>query len=123
MKNKTLMVGLILIPIILNSCKMDTDTVYSVWIDKATYSQFSNIFGSLSNNTLTKITLTDSQFNSLSLPISYKNNWTDTDIYNWFYNDMYLTSAQSSDLKNFVINTKHCIVAIRTGGYVDMIFK
>ena len=50
-------------------------------------------------------------------------NWTADDIYNWFYNDIYLTSTQSSDLKNFVINTKHCIVAIRTGGFVDMIFR
>jgi len=123
MKNKILSIVIIFLFIIIISCQTDTETVYSVWITKITYSEFSSIFGPLSDNTLTKITLTDSQFDLLSLPNEYKKTWTENDIYYWFYNDMYCTSSQSSDLKNFVINTKHCIVAIRTGGYVDMIIK
>jgi len=102
---------------------MDTDTVYGIWIDRLTYSQYSSTFGSLDDNFLASFNLTDSQFNSLSLPISYKKYWTSDDIYNWFYYDINLVSEQSSDLKNFVINTKYCIVAIREGGYVDMIYK
>jgi len=102
---------------------MESDPTYGIWIDRVTYSQFSSVFGPLSDNTLTKITLTDSQFNSLSLPSNQRRTWTSDDIYKWFYNDMFLTSAQSSDLRSFMVNTKHCIVAIRTGGFVDMIYK
>ena len=115
--------GLIII-ILLSNCDLNpSETKYSVWTEKVTYSQFSNIFGTLNDDTLTKITLTESQFISLNLSNNLRKNWTEDEIFNWFYYDMFLTLSQSNELKNWLINTKYCIVAIRTGGFVDMIYK
>ena len=100
----------------------NSDPVYSVWTDTVSYSEFSSIFGSLNDGYLTKITLTDSQFNSFSLSNEYKQNWTENDIYNWFYGRG-IDSSQSNELKAWIITTKHGIVAIRAGTIVYMIIK
>jgi hypothetical protein len=96
---------------ILTGCKQPTDSepTYTVWTDTVSYSDFYNIFGSLNDGYLTKITLTDPQFNSFSLSNEYKNIWTENDIYNWLYGRG-LISSQANELKAWIITTKHAIV-------------
>jgi hypothetical protein len=123
-KKQLLRMSIVVFWIILAGCSQptDSDPTYPVWTDTLSYSEYSSIFGSLSDGYYRKISITNSEFNSLSLPNEYRHNWTENEIYNWFLGRDFI-SSEATELKAWVITTNHCIISSRSGGIVHMLIK
>jgi hypothetical protein len=131
MEKRKMRMGILIITLVfgtmLISCPTESDEptskpTYTVWTDSLSYSEFQSTFGTLNDGYYSKFELTNSEFNSLSLPNEYKHNWTEDEIYNWFIGRDFI-SSEASQLKAWVITTNHCFIASRSGGTVYILIK
>jgi hypothetical protein len=74
--------------IIFTGCSQptDNDPTYTVWTDSGTYTEFQSAFdvATLLDDHYVHTEITDAQFSQIPLPNEYKQNWNESQIYNWF---------------------------------------
>jgi hypothetical protein len=82
MVDKKILVVVFGITLIGCSQPTDSDPAYIVWTNVVSYSEYSNVFAPLTDGYYRKISITNSEFNSMSLSNEYRHNWTENEIYN-----------------------------------------
>ncbi|MDR2097798.1 MAG: hypothetical protein LBP37_04685 [Spirochaetaceae bacterium] len=103
---------------------MNSDPTYSVWTDSGTYADFQTAFGgaTLQDGQYVRIDITNAQFSQMSLPNEYKQNWTESQIYNWFIGRGF-GATEANREKSWVITVNHGLIASRTGNIVYTLIK
>ena len=121
MNNRKLRVSIfiILVIMILFSCKINSDKVYTIWIDSVTYSDFSSTIYVLDDGDYIKSEISNAYFDYWEL-LWYS--WTENDIYSWFIDRDFIPS-EANELTEFVTTTNHCLIAVRFGDIVYMLIK
>jgi hypothetical protein len=107
--------------VMLAGCYMDSET-YTVWSYTASYSEYSNTFGALSDGYYRRTEVFSGEINYSAIPTEYKRNWTENEIYNWFLGRDFI-SSEANQMKAWVITHEHCLVASRSGSIVYMLIK
>jgi hypothetical protein len=132
MRNKYLFFGILVIllsGLTLTGCETEppelpepTEKTYTVWSYTASYSEYSNTFGALSDGYYRRTEVFSGEINYSAIPTEYKRNWTENEIYNWFLGRDFI-SSEANQMKAWVITHEHCLVASRSGSIVYMLIK
>ena len=126
MKRSTFFIGLFVIImssiILLNGCKMNSDTTYTVWVWTESYSSYASEFGSLNDGAYRRIEMFSGEINYSLLPNEFRRVWKENDIYNWLHGRGFI-SSEASEVTSWIVSTRHCIIASRSGSIVHMLIK
>jgi hypothetical protein len=128
MKSRKLWIGMLVMTLVFGmmviGCEEEPEEpeepTYTVWTDSVSYTEFSNVFGSLSDGYYRRMELTNSEFNQLQLTNEGKHQWTEGQIYNWFIGIGFDHSIANRE-KSWVITTTHGFLASRDISIVYMI--
>jgi hypothetical protein len=129
MRNHKLFIGILAIilvfGIMLSSCDLEPDDpTYTVWTDLITYTEYYNAFGSLSDGYYIRYEFTSSEWNSISpsLTSEGRNNWTESQIKNWFIGRGF-GNTEANQETAWLMTINHGFIASRSGSIVYMILK
>jgi hypothetical protein len=129
MKSKKLWIGTIVMilvfGIMLAGCETEPDEpTYTIWTDTVSNSEYSSVFGSLSDGKYIRYEFTTSEWNSIkqSLTNEGKYNWTESEIKKWFIGRGFGNSEANKET-SWLMTINHGFIASRDGSLVDMILK
>jgi hypothetical protein len=128
MKNFKLGIVIIIITLIIiigcSDPEPEQDPTYTVWTDLITYTEYYNAFGSLSDGHYIRYEFTSSEWNSISpsLTSEGRNNWTESQIKNWFIGRGFINSEANQETA-WLMTINHGFIASRSGSLVYMILK
>ena len=113
---------IIMFSILFIGCKTDVDPTYTVWVSTENYTDYQSAFGALNDGAYRRIEVFEGEINYSVLPNEAKRNWTENDIYNWLYGRDFI-SSEAKEVAAWIVSTKHCIIASRSGVIVYMLIK
>jgi hypothetical protein len=124
MVNKTTFYGILvfIFGIFLIGCPMDSTPTYTVWVSTESYSEYQNAFGTLNDGSYRRIEVFSGEIDYSALPNEFKRKWTENDIYNYLYGRGFI-SSEAREVTAWIVSTRHCIIASRSGGIVYMLIK
>jgi hypothetical protein len=107
---------------LLIGCKMDSEPTYTVWVFTESYSNYQSTFGSLNDGSYRRTEMFSGEINYSAIPTEFKRNWTENDIYNWLHGRDFI-SSEAREVTSWIVSTRHCIIASRSGSIVHMLIK
>ena len=116
---------MLVLGIMLTGCKMEPDEqTYTIWTDLTSYSEYYSAFGSLGDGYYVRYEFTSSEWNTISPSLTNegKNNWTESQIKNWFIGRGFGNSEANQETA-WLITINHGFIASRSGSIVYMILK
>jgi len=124
MANKKIWLGILVMVfgMMFTGCPIEPTHTYTVWSFTSSYSEYKNTFGTLNDGYYRRIEVFSGEINYSAIPIEYKYNWTEKEIYNWFLGRDFI-SSEANEMKAWVITHEHCLVASRSGNIVYMLIK
>ena len=124
-KQWTLLVIIAFFGILLLGCETEpNDPTYTVWTDLVSYSEYSSLFGSLTDGYYIRYEFTSSEWNSISPSLTNegKHNWTEGQIKDWFIGRGFGNSEANQEVA-WLKTIGHGFIASRSGSIVYMLLK
>lgn len=124
MKQSKLQLIPILFLSLLIGCSDTYEPVYVVWTETVSYSDYSNIFGTLSDGYYVRAELTDTEFEKFkpSLKNEDKRRWTEEQLNSWFIGRGF-GNTEANKERSWLVTIKHGIIASRSGNIVYVLWK
>jgi hypothetical protein len=113
---------MVMVGVSLSCSDDDEERTYTVWVSTESYSEYSKVFGTLSDGSYRRTEMFSGEINYSALNNEYKRDWTENDIYNWLYGRGFI-SSEAREVTAWIVSTRHCIIANRRGSIVDMLIK